>query len=100
MQIPIHYAKKHVTVVRKGRGNQIIQIILLFQLENAILQEKESEIHVEYQQLQDKNIALTSEMAELTSNLNEANGRLAAKQEDLTSCMNCLKVCVNSSLTM
>jgi chromosome segregation ATPase len=70
------------------------------QLENAILQEKETELHVEYQQLQDKSIALTSKIAELTSNLNEANKCLAAKQEDLTSYMSCLKVCVNSALTM
>jgi peptidoglycan hydrolase CwlO-like protein len=70
------------------------------QLENIALQEKQTELHAEYQQLQDKNIALASKIAELTSNLNEANGCLAAKQEDLTSCTNCLKVCVMSAVTV
>jgi hypothetical protein len=69
-------------------------------MENKVLQEKEAKFHVEHQQLQDKIILLTSTIAELTSNLNEAKGCLAAKQEDLASCMNCLTVCVFPTLAV
>lgn len=70
------------------------------QLENKALQEKVAELHVQCQQIRNENIQLTTKIAELTSNLSEANACLAVKQEDLASCKNCLTVCLNSDLEM
>jgi hypothetical protein len=66
----------------------------VLQLDHNVL---ESEIRIQYQQLQDKHILLTSKVAELTTALNEANISLAMKEEDLASCTNCLTVGVNSA---
>jgi hypothetical protein len=57
----------------------------------------ESEIRIQYQQLHDENTLLKSKVAELTSNLNEANRSLTMKEEDLASCTNCLTVGVNTA---
>jgi cell division protein FtsB len=72
--------------------------VLLLQLENKALREKEAELNVQCQQIKDENMQLTTKIAELTSNLSDANARLAAKQEDLASCKDCLLVCVISDL--
>jgi hypothetical protein len=93
-------SNQHVIVTRKGNDNHIMWLILLLQLENEFLCKKETGLHMEYQQLLDKNVKLTGTTAELTTKLNEVSGCLAAKQEDLTSCMNCLTVRVNSMLVM
>jgi hypothetical protein len=69
-------------------------------LENKVLREKEAELHIQCQQMKDKNIQLTTKIEELTSNLSEVNACLAVKQEDLASCKNCLMVCLTSDLEM
>jgi hypothetical protein len=70
------------------------------QLENKALREKAVELDIRCQQIKDENIQLTTKIAELTSNLSETNACLAAKQEDLASCKNCLMVCLNFDLEM
>jgi len=84
MEFQVKQLEQHLEEVSNTRNNDVLKEL---QLEHNIL---ESEIQIQYQQLQDKHILLTSKVAELTSALKEANISLATKEEDLASCTNCL----------
>ncbi|GFG41028.1 hypothetical protein Cfor_06798 [Coptotermes formosanus] len=84
MECKVKQLEQHLEEVSNIKRNDVLKES---QLEHNIL---ESEIQIQYQQLQEKHILLTSKVAELTTALNEANISLAMKEEDLASCTNCL----------